>query len=90
MPASAAQFGFFKRPTLKTGGGFHPGNLRPPMRPSTGMALCVKGRYGLGLSSTATERLTGSPIRDETATGGKYPGFREATWDEALDLVRRN
>ncbi len=59
-----------------------------PDAPVNGMALCVKGRYGWDFVHS-DERLTVPLIRDETATGGKYPGFREATWDEALDLVAK-
>ncbi len=57
-----------------------------PDAPVNGLALCVKGRYGWDFIQSE-ERLTTPLIRDETATEGKYPGFREATWDEALSLV---
>ncbi len=57
-----------------------------PYAPVNGMALCVKGRYGWDFVHS-DDRLTVPLIRDEQATDGKYPGFREATWDEALDLV---
>ncbi len=59
-----------------------------PDAPVNGMALCVKGRYGWDFVHS-DERLTVPLIRDESATDGKYPGFREATWDEALDLVAK-
>lgn len=57
-----------------------------PEAPANGVSLCVKGRYGWDFVHS-DERLTVPLIRDAKATGGKYPGFREATWDEALDLV---
>jgi predicted molibdopterin-dependent oxidoreductase YjgC len=41
--------------------------------------LCVKGRYGYDFIYS-NERLTTPLIREES-------GFREASWDEALDLV---
>jgi predicted molibdopterin-dependent oxidoreductase YjgC len=43
--------------------------------------LCVKGRFGFEFVHSA-ERLTRPLIKE----GGK---FREASWDEALDLVAR-
>lgn len=57
-----------------------------PEAPANGMALCVKGRYGWDFIHS-DERLTTPLIRDDSVTEGQYPGFREATWDEALDLV---
>ncbi|MDY0018421.1 MAG: formate dehydrogenase subunit alpha [Anaerolineae bacterium] len=53
-----------------------------------GLSLCVKGRYGWDFVDRP-DRLTTPLIRDEAATDGKWPGFREATWDEALDLVAK-
>ena len=47
-------------------------------RPNLG-SLCVKGRFGFEFIHSA-ERLTTPLIREEN-------GFREADWDEALDLV---
>ncbi len=57
-----------------------------PEAPVNGMALCVKGRYGWDFVARP-DRLTTPLIRDESVTDGPWPGFREATWDEALDLV---
>ncbi len=51
--------------------------------PVNGNALCVKGRYHTDLIHSP-DRLTTPLIRDR-ATGE----LREATWDEALDLVAR-
>ncbi len=54
--------------------------------PANGLALCVKGRYGWDFVARP-DRLTTPLIRDESVTDGPWAGFREATWDEALDLV---
>ncbi len=54
--------------------------------PANGLALCVKGRYGWDFVARP-DRLTVPLIRDESVTDGPWPGFREASWDEALDLV---
>ncbi len=54
--------------------------------PANGLSLCVKGRYGWDFVHRP-DRLTTPLIRDESVTDGTWPGFREATWDEALDLV---
>lgn len=54
--------------------------------PVNGLALCVKGRYGWDFIARP-DRLTTPLIRDENVTDGPWPGFREAGWDEALDLV---
>ena len=47
---------------------------------------CVKGYY-LGELLTGEDRLTKPLIRDDASTKGTDGGLREATWDEALDLV---
>jgi predicted molibdopterin-dependent oxidoreductase YjgC len=44
-------------------------------------SLCVKGRFGFD--------FIGSPERLKTPLIRQKDGFREATWDEALDLVAR-
>lgn len=54
--------------------------------PVNGLSLCVKGRYGWDYVHRE-DRLTAPLIRDESVTDGPWPGFREASWDEALDLV---
>ncbi len=57
-----------------------------PEAPVNGMALCVKGRYGNDFIHSE-ERLTAPLIRDASVVEGRFPGFREATWDEAVTLV---
>ncbi|MEG0071200.1 MAG: molybdopterin-dependent oxidoreductase [Raoultibacter sp.] len=47
---------------------------------------CIKGYY-LGKVLYGEDRLTTPLIRDDKATKGSKDGLREATWDEALDLV---
>lgn len=59
-----------------------------PEAPVNGMALCVKGRYGWDFVHRP-DRLTTPLIRDESVTDGPWPGFRPATWEEALDLVAK-
>jgi len=56
-------------------------------RPANRGRLCVKGRFGLDYD-TAADRLTVPLVRREGVPGPCGPhGFREAGWDEALDLV---
>ncbi len=47
---------------------------------------CVKGYY-LGKILYGEDRLTKPLIRDDSSTKGTDEGLREATWDEALELV---
>lgn len=47
---------------------------------------CVKGYY-LASALYGDDRLTTPLIRDDKASKGTSDGLREATWDEALDLV---
>ena len=47
---------------------------------------CVKGYY-LGKILYADDRLTKPLIREDNSKKGTSDGFREATWNEALDLV---
>jgi predicted molibdopterin-dependent oxidoreductase YjgC len=55
----------------------------PEAKPNYG-SLCVKGRFGFNFINSP-ERLTTPLIK---ADGDRGSGqFREATWDEALDLV---
>lgn len=49
---------------------------------------CVKGYY-LFEALYASDRLTTPLIRDNPQTKGTSDGLREATWDEALNLVAR-
>jgi nitrate reductase NapA len=47
---------------------------------------CIKGLY-LSKILYGEDRLTTPLIRDDNTTKGTPDGLREATWDEALDLV---
>jgi formate dehydrogenase alpha subunit len=47
--------------------------------------LCVKGRFGHDFVHHS-DRLT-QPLIKDPAGGSRFPGFREASWDEALGLV---
>jgi formate dehydrogenase major subunit len=53
--------------------------VEPLDGPTNGISTCVKGKFGWDFVNSA-DRLTKPLIRE----GGK---FREASWDEALDLV---
>jgi formate dehydrogenase major subunit len=55
--------------------------VAPEHGPANGISTCVKGKFGWG-HINSEDRLTTPLIREE----GK---FRQATWDEALDLVTR-
>jgi formate dehydrogenase major subunit len=61
--------------------GRHILKIEPSDGPTNGISTCVKGKFGWDFVNSA-ERLTKPLIRE----GDK---FREATWDEALDLVAR-
>lgn len=47
---------------------------------------CVKGYYLAG-ALTGEDRLTKPLIREDKSKKGTMEGFREASWEEALDLV---
>jgi len=55
--------------------------VEPLDGPTNGISTCVKGKFGWDFVNSP-DRLTKPLIRE----GGK---FREASWDEALDLVAR-
>lgn len=55
--------------------------VEPLEGPTNGISTCVKGKFGWDFVNSP-DRLTTPLIRE----GGK---FREASWDEALDLVAR-
>jgi len=55
--------------------------VEPAHGPANGVSTCVKGKFGWDYVNSP-DRLTKPLIRE----GGK---FREANWDEALDLVAR-
>jgi formate dehydrogenase alpha subunit len=58
-----------------------------PDHPANRGRLCVKGRFGLDFE-TSGDRLTAPLVRRDGVPGPCGPhGFREADWDEALDLV---
>jgi formate dehydrogenase major subunit len=61
--------------------GRHILKVEPSDGPTNGISTCVKGKFGWDFVNSA-DRLTKPLIRE----GDK---FREATWDEALDLVAR-
>jgi formate dehydrogenase major subunit len=53
----------------------------PADGPTNGISTCIKGKFGWDFVNSP-ERLTKPLIRENGA-------FREATWDEALDLIAR-
>jgi formate dehydrogenase major subunit len=55
--------------------------VAPEHGPANGISTCIKGKFGWDFVNSP-DRLTKPLIRE----GGK---FREATWNEALDLVAR-
>jgi formate dehydrogenase major subunit len=55
--------------------------VQPLDGPTNGVSTCIKGKFGWDFVNSA-DRLTKPLIRED----GK---FREASWDEALDLVAR-
>ena len=55
--------------------------VEPSEGPANGISTCVKGKFGWDFVNSP-DRLTTPLIRE----GGK---FREASWEEALDLVAR-
>ncbi|MFC5848202.1 formate dehydrogenase subunit alpha [Deinococcus petrolearius] len=55
--------------------------VEPGQGPANGISTCVKGKFGWDYVNS-DERLTTPLIRE----GGR---FREASWDEALDLIAR-
>jgi formate dehydrogenase major subunit len=61
--------------------GRHILKIEPSDGPTNGISTCVKGKFGWDFVNSA-DRLTKPLIRDGAS-------FREATWDEALDLVAR-
>ncbi len=55
--------------------------VEPPQGPANGVSTCIKGKFGWDYVNSP-DRLTKPLIREDDV-------FREATWDEALDLVAR-
>lgn len=59
----------------------------PDNRSNRGLS-CVKGYY-LGKIMYGKDRLTKPLIREDNSKKGTMEGFREATWEEALDLIAK-
>lgn len=57
----------------------------PENRSSKGLN-CIKGYY-LGKIMYGQDRLTKPLIREDNSKKGTMDGFREASWEEALDLI---
>lgn len=55
--------------------------VEPQEGPANGISTCLKGKFGWDYV-TSPERLTSPLIREGD-------GFREASWEEALDLIAR-
>ncbi|WP_034358541.1 formate dehydrogenase subunit alpha [Deinococcus phoenicis] len=55
--------------------------VEPTHGPANGVSTCIKGKFGWDYVNSP-ERLTTPLIREEW-------GFREASWDEALNLIAR-
>ena len=58
--------------------------IEPAEGPANGISTCVKGKFAWG-HINSEDRLTVPLIRTKTPQGTDT--FREATWDEALDLI---
>ncbi len=60
--------------------------IEPAEGPANGISTCVKGKFAWGYINSE-DRLTVPLIRAKTPQGEDT--FREATWDEALDLIEK-
>jgi formate dehydrogenase major subunit len=60
--------------------------IEPGPGPANGISTCIKGKFAWGYINSP-DRLTTPLIR--TKGPGGEDTFREATWDEALDLIAR-
>jgi formate dehydrogenase major subunit len=58
--------------------------IEPAEGPANGISTCVKGKFAWDFINSP-DRLSTPLIRVKTRGGGDT--FREATWDEALDLI---
>src|ERR1022692_4727596 len=58
--------------------------IEPAQGPANGISTCVKGKFAWG-HINSPDRLTTPLIRVESTHGTET--FREASWDEALDLI---
>jgi formate dehydrogenase major subunit len=61
--------------------GRHILKVEPALGPANGVSTCIKGKFGWDYANSP-DRLTQPLIREGDT-------FREASWDEALDLVAR-
>ena len=59
--------------------------VEPSEGPANGISTCIKGKFAWDFVNSS-DRLTKPLIREVLADGHR---FREATWDEALDLIAR-
>ena len=59
--------------------------VEPSEGPANGISTCIKGKFAWDFVNSP-DRLTKPLIREVLADGHR---FREASWDEALDLVAR-
>jgi len=59
--------------------------VEPAEGPANGVSTCIKGKFGWDFVNSK-DRLTKPLIRESTGEGDR---FREASWDEALDLIAR-
>jgi len=59
--------------------------VEPSEGPANGISTCIKGKFAWDFVNSS-DRLTKPLIREVLADGHR---FREASWDEALDLVAR-
>ena len=59
--------------------------VEPAEGPANGVSTCIKGKFAWDFVNSK-DRLTKPLIRESTREGDR---FREATWDEALDLIAR-
>jgi formate dehydrogenase major subunit len=59
--------------------------VEPAEGPANGVSTCIKGKFAWDFVNSK-DRLTKPLIRERTGDGDR---FREASWDEALDLVAR-
>src|SRR5580693_2815316 len=59
--------------------------VEPAEGPANAVSTCIKGKFAWDFVNSH-DRLTRPLIRESSREGGR---FREATWDEALDLIAR-
>jgi formate dehydrogenase major subunit len=64
--------------------GRHILKIEPAEGPANGISTCIKGKFAWDYVNSP-DRLTKPLIRTRRSDGSEY--FREALWDEALDLI---